>query len=40
MPEIIDAIVDDFENSEIIKPQDLRAWYRNVLPSRLSEFSE
>ncbi len=31
MPEIIDAIVDDFENSEIIKPQDLRAWYRNVL---------
>lgn len=31
MPEIIDAIVDDFENSEVIKPQDLRAWYRNVL---------
>ena len=31
MPEIIDAIVDDFENSEIIKPQDLCAWYRNVL---------
>lgn len=31
MPEIIDAIVDDFKNSEIIKPQDLRAWYRNVL---------
>lgn len=31
MPEIIDAMVDDFENSEIIKPQDLRAWYRNVL---------
>ncbi|MBZ4026507.1 M1 family metallopeptidase [Lactobacillus johnsonii] len=31
MPEIIDAIVDDFENSEIIKPQDLPAWYRNVL---------
>lgn len=31
MPEIIDAIVDDFENAQIIKPQDLRAWYRNVL---------
>lgn len=31
MPEIIDSIVDDFENAQIIKPQDLRAWYRNVL---------
>lgn len=31
MPEIIDAIVDDFEDAQVIKPQDLRAWYRNVL---------
>lgn len=31
MPEIIDAIVDDFENAQVVKPQDLRAWYRNVL---------
>lgn len=31
MPEIVDAIVDDFEDAQIIKPQDLRAWYRNVL---------
>ncbi|MBS6380384.1 MAG: M1 family metallopeptidase, partial [Streptococcus sp.] len=28
MPEIIDAIVDDFENAQVVKPQDLRAWYR------------
>lgn len=31
MPEIIDAIVDDFENAQVVKPQDPRAWYRNVL---------
>ncbi len=31
MPEIVDAIVDDFEDAQIVKPQDLRAWYRNVL---------
>lgn len=30
-PDLIDAIVDNFKDSEVIKPQDLRAWYRGVL---------
>lgn len=30
-PEEIKKIVADFENADIIKPQDLRGWYGNVL---------
>lgn len=30
-PDIIDAIVDVFKEADIVKPQDLRAWYRGVL---------
>lgn len=27
----LEKIVDNFENADIIKPQDLRAWYRSIL---------
>lgn len=30
-PELISQLITDFEDSTIIKPQDLRGWYRNVL---------
>lgn len=30
-PKLIDQIIVDFENPDIIKPQDLRAWFPNVL---------
>ena len=30
-PDLIDTIVDKFEDPQVIKPQDLRAWYRGVL---------
>ena len=29
--DLLAKIVDQYENSEVIKPQDLRAWYRGVL---------
>ncbi len=30
-PELISQLITDFEDSTVIKPQDLRGWYRNVL---------
>lgn len=30
-PELISDLITDFEDSTVIKPQDLRGWYRNVL---------
>ncbi|ANZ58793.1 peptidase [Fructilactobacillus lindneri] len=30
-PELIQQIVNNFENAAVIKPQDLRAWYRGLL---------
>ena len=30
-PELLTKIVNEFENAKVIKPQDLRAWYRGVL---------
>ena len=30
-PELISQLISDFEDSTVIKPQDLRGWYRNVL---------
>lgn len=30
-PEILAKVVNEFENTKLIKPQDLRAWYRGVL---------
>lgn len=36
-PDLIDAIVDDFEDPQVIKPQDLRAWYRGVLANNYGQ---
>ena len=30
-PELLTKVVNEFENTKVIKPQDLRAWYRGVL---------
>ncbi|KRL27162.1 membrane alanyl aminopeptidase [Limosilactobacillus frumenti DSM 13145] len=30
-PKLISQLITDFEDSTVIKPQDLRGWYRNVL---------
>ncbi|MBP2056899.1 aminopeptidase N [Lactobacillus colini] len=36
-PDLIDAIVDKFEDSQVIKPQDLRSWYRGVLANNYGQ---
>ena len=36
-PDLIDAIVDKFEDPQVIKPQDLRAWYRGVLANNYGQ---
>jgi aminopeptidase N len=33
-PDILQAIVDEYENAKVIKPQDLRAWYAYVLRNK------
>lgn len=36
-PELVKSLVNDFENADVIKPQDLRAWYRGVLANEESQ---
>ncbi|WP_429971691.1 M1 family metallopeptidase [Fructilactobacillus sp. Tb1] len=36
-PDLVKALVADFENADVIKPQDLRAWYRGVLANDESQ---
>ncbi|MEY8441493.1 M1 family metallopeptidase [Lactobacillaceae bacterium 24-114] len=36
-PELIAELITEFENSETIKPQDLRGWYRNVLANPVGQ---
>ena len=36
-PDLIDDIVDKFEDSQVVKPQDLRAWYRGVLANNYGQ---
>lgn len=36
-PEMITKVINYFENAQVIKPQDLRAWYRGILANHLGE---
>ncbi|WP_413628002.1 M1 family metallopeptidase [Fructilactobacillus vespulae] len=36
-PDLVNKLVNDFENADVIKPQDLRAWYRGVLANEAGQ---
>ncbi|USS85929.1 M1 family metallopeptidase [Fructilactobacillus cliffordii] len=36
-PQLAEQLVAQFENSDVIKPQDLRAWYRGLLANDLNQ---
>ncbi|USS88118.1 M1 family metallopeptidase [Fructilactobacillus hinvesii] len=36
-PQLAERLVGQFENADVIKPQDLRAWYRGLLANELNQ---